>query len=133
MTFLLDTQAFLWSAMAASKLPASIQQILKDTENEICVSAVCFWEISIKYALGKLDLKNVRPGQMPEVATEMRFVLQALDPLDAASYWQLPKTLHKDPFDRMLVWQSIRQNWTLVSRDRELTAYEPAGLKLVLF
>ena len=133
MTFLLDTQTFLWSAMAASKLPSSVQDILKNPENEICISAVSFWEISIKYALRKLDLKGIVPGQMPAVAAEMRFAIQPLDAMDAASYWELPKTSHKDPFDRMLVWQSIRQNWTLLSSDAELKLYESAGLKLVLF
>ena len=64
MKYLLDTHIFIWSLVNTSKLSKQIKLILSDTNNKIFVSAVTFWEISIKYQLGNLELKNFRPDDM---------------------------------------------------------------------
>ncbi len=61
MKYLLYTHAFLWSLFEVRKLPANIQYIIADKRNEVYVSVVSYWEISLKYAIGKLELNGVKP------------------------------------------------------------------------
>ena len=49
----------------------------------------------------------------------------------AASFYHLPRTTHKDPFDRMLIWQAIREKMVLISKDRKIVAYEDFGLRIL--
>jgi PIN domain nuclease of toxin-antitoxin system len=81
--------------------------------------------------LGKLDLAGVTPDELPSVATQMRIAIHPLLAEDAASNHRLARTAHKDPFDRMIVWQCLRRQWTLISADRELEPYRNFGLELL--
>ena len=69
MTYLLDTHSFLWAIFVPEKLSRSARETIRDQENEVAVSVVTFWEISLKYALGKLDLVKVKPED-PQVSDE---------------------------------------------------------------
>jgi PIN domain nuclease of toxin-antitoxin system len=95
------------------------------------VSVVTFWEISLKFALGKIVLHGTTPQELPDAAIHMGFTLLALAPQDAATFHHLPRLQHKDPFDRLLVWQSIRQHLTLLSKDTDLRQYQPHGLQVL--
>ena len=131
MNYLLDTHTFLWAAFDPSHLSRSANLAITDYENTIAVSVVSFWEISLKFALGKLELKGVSPDDLPDTASRMGFDLLELHAEDAASFHALPRGNHKDPFDRMLVYQAIRQHKTLISSDADLTQYIPNGLKVL--
>jgi PIN domain nuclease of toxin-antitoxin system len=128
---LLDTHSFLWSAFEPGKLSRTACQSLTDIENTVYVSAVTFWEISLKLALGKLSLRNTTPEQLPAAATRMGFVLLPLTSEEASTFHRLPRREHKDPFDRMLVWQAIQRNLVLVSVDSGLNDYGAQGLTLL--
>jgi PIN domain nuclease of toxin-antitoxin system len=56
MTGLLDTHTFLWAAMRPGKLSPQVRAIILDMTNSICVSAVTFWEVALKFSLGKIEL-----------------------------------------------------------------------------
>jgi len=131
MNCLLDTHAFLWAAFEPKRLSRTAHQAVTDPDNSIMVSVVSFWEISLKFALGKIDFKGVSPDDLPDTALRMGFNLLELHAEDAASFHGLPRGSHKDPFDRMLVYQAIRQHKTLVSADPDLAQYRPNGLKLL--
>ncbi len=131
MNFLLDTHTFIWSAFDPTQLSRSAFQAISDSDNNIAVSVVSFWEISLKFALGKLELKGVAPDDLPDTASRMGFDLLNLHAEDAASFHELPRGTHKDPFDRMLVYQAIRQHKTLISADSNLAHYKLNGLKLL--
>ena len=120
-------------ALADSKrLSASAANFLRDRQNEVFVSVVSFWELSLKVSLGKLSLTGVSPDQLPGYALSMGFTLLPLAADTACTFHQLPKIgKHRDPFDRMLVWQAIREDLALVSPDRAMSAYEACGLSLV--
>ena len=79
-----------------------------------------FWEISLKSALGKLTLQGCRPDSLLEAAQAQAFKLLPLSPEDASTFHHLPRTRHKDPFDRMLIWQAIRGSRTLITQDSEI-------------
>ncbi|MDA0836234.1 MAG: type II toxin-antitoxin system VapC family toxin [Planctomycetota bacterium] len=131
MSYLLDSHTFLWTAMKPSNLSRKAKSIIADSVNDIWISTISFWEISLKYKLGKLELNGVAPEYLPELAEEMGLSILELGAMDSSSYHLLPIEAHKDPFDRMLVWQAIRNGLTLVSKDREMVDYSKPGLKLL--
>lgn len=128
MTYLLDTHSFLWSAFTPKKLSKKARGAIMDPGNDILVSAVSFWELSLKYELGKLTLTGTSPDQLPEVATTMGFGLLSLDVDEASSFHRLPRDIHKDPFDRMLVWQAISRSVPIITKDPDLKTYTAQGL-----
>ena len=130
MNCLLDTHAFLWAAFAPRKLSRKAREAILDPENEMFVSVVSFWEISLKYAMGKIELSGVAPEDLPDAARRMGIEVLGLDSEDAASFHKLPRAAHKDPFDRMLVYQAIRSHKRLISCDAALAVYAPQGLEL---
>ena len=132
MKYLIDTHVLLWLLFRPNKLLATQLSILVDPENTIYVSSISFWEISLKYGLGKLDLSGVLPKDLPEYAKKMDIKVLDIQVEEFATYYQLPSIKkHKDPFDLMLIWQAINNNLVLVSVDSKFRAYLDHGLKLL--
>jgi PIN domain nuclease of toxin-antitoxin system len=61
----------------------------------------------------------------------MNFKTFNLNADDAASFYHLPRTPHRDPFDRMIIWQAIREKMTLISKDGNIPAYQKFGLSIL--
>jgi len=130
MRCLLDTHSFLWAIFSPEKLSRSARERITDPENSVAVSLVTFWEISLKYALGKLELVDTKPEDLPGAAEDMGIDILQVSPHEAASFHNLPKLAHKDPFDRLIIWQAIQQKMTLISKDKEFKDYRKLGLKI---
>ncbi len=105
--------------------------MITEPDNRILVSSISFWEISLKFALGKLELVGCLPKELPLIATQMGLERIAVDADHAASFCQLPRQIHKDPFDRMLVWLAIQKHWVLISKDQHIANYAEHGLRIV--
>jgi PIN domain nuclease of toxin-antitoxin system len=116
MNCLLDTHTFLWAAMYPEKLSCHARATILDAANDIHVSVMTFWEVSLKFALGKIELQGTTPEELPDAAIQMGFTLLTLAPQDAATFHQLPRFQHKDPFDRMLIAQADRSRATIRKR-----------------
>lgn len=129
MIALLDTHSFLWAAIAPEKLPAKVRRVIADPAQEIHVSTVSFWEISLKFVLGKLELSGCTPEDLVTVARDMGLDIVAPTPEEAAGFHRLPRQAHRDPFDRMLIWQCLCRSWTFVTKDGALADYTAQGLK----
>lgn len=129
MNCLLDTHAFLWSVFAPDKLGRKARAAISDGGNEICLSSVSLWEISLRYSLGKLTLEDCTPEDLLPIAADMQLTLIAPDAEEAVSFHRLPRAAHRDPFDRMLAWQSLRRHLVMITRDAALPAYRDAGLE----
>ncbi len=129
--YLLDTHYLLWTVADTKKLSKKINNIITDPENTIVVSTISFWEVSLKYALGKLDISGFLPEQLPQACAEMGFYIEPLSPIDSSSYHQLNASFHKDPFDKMLIWQAISNKYTFISNDQTIQKYQSFGLRLV--
>ena len=123
MNCLLDTHTFLWAAMDPEKLSRRARVTILDAANDIHVSVVTFWEVSLKFALGKMALQGTTPEELPDAASQMGFTLLALAPQDASTFYQLPRFQHKDPFDRILICQAIAGGMTILTPDSHISRY----------
>lgn len=130
MIALLDTHSFLWAIIEPEKLSPRVRSAVADTDNEIYVSTLTFWELSLKYALRKLELTGTTPEQLVDAAHAMALGIAAPSAEEAASFHRLERSAHRDPFDRMLVWLCLRRDWTLVSHDLALESYCSLGLRI---
>jgi PIN domain nuclease of toxin-antitoxin system len=130
MKYLLDTHYMLWAIMDSKRISKKLKNVITDPENEIIISSISFWEISLKSALGKLHLQNINPQDLPELCEKMAFSIEPLHASVCSSYHQLSATYHKDPFDRMLIWTAITNNYTLVTADEVVIKYKSEGLKI---
>jgi PIN domain nuclease of toxin-antitoxin system len=133
MKYLIDTHIFLWSLFSPEKISVHVAQIIKECGNRIFVSTITFGEIALKFSLNKLELEGITPDALPEIANKMSFEILNLSAEDAASFYRLPRITHRDPFDRMLIWQAIREKLVLISKDSKNTAYEDYGLRILPF
>ena len=131
MNYLLDTHTFLWAAFSPARLGARAKKEIRSAENGICLSTISFWEISLKFALGKIELKNCKPDDMPGIAAQMHIEIIQPTAQETASFYKLPKVKHKDPFDRMIIWQAIQQPLVLISKDANFPEYQEFGLKVL--
>ena len=128
MTGILDTHSFLWAAIAPEKLSAKVRLLVADKNNEIFVSTITFWEISLKVSLGKLELTGCEPQDLVEISRQMALTICAPSAEESARFCRLPKVAH-NPFDRMLIWQCLENRWTFITKDRYLDPYRAIGLQ----
>ena len=132
MIFLLDTHTLIWSIINSEKLSKNAKETISSKNNEICVSIVSFWEISIKTQLKKFSFGNLQVNEIPKYVRSMDFAIIDLNENEAITYSDLPrKENHKDPFDRMLIWQAITRDMTLISKNKYFEQYKKYGLKLL--
>ena len=131
MNYLLDSHAFIWAVIAQDKLSRNAAPIIENSENEIFVSHLSFWEISIKQELGKINLHGSSPEEFSGWCEKLNFKVLPLSLHDVTTFYRLPRSTHKDPFNRMLVWQAINRQFTLISKDKSLQLYSSQGLKIL--
>ena len=86
MTCLLDTHSLLWCLFPGGRLSQTAKKIVMDTDNGVWVSVVSIWEVALKYALGKIDLKGALPDEFPDSIKKAGFELLALSPQAAAGF-----------------------------------------------
>jgi PIN domain nuclease of toxin-antitoxin system len=132
MTYLLDTHYMIWAITDTNKLSKKLKEILTNPDNQIIVSAISFWEVSLKSSLGKLKIKGFSPEDLPNFCLEIGFDIESLSAEDSSTYHKLKAAHHKDPFDRMLIWQAISNDYTLISIDGNVKKYVSEGLKIYI-
>lgn len=122
MRALLDTHAFLWWLLDDRALPRRARAAIADENNEILVSAVSAWEISIKFQQGKLPNAARFMTDLAGAIAGEGFSSLSVTIRDGQSAGSLPPH-HKDPFDRMLVAQALAGPLTIVSNERMFDRY----------
>ncbi|MDE0374895.1 MAG: type II toxin-antitoxin system VapC family toxin [bacterium] len=122
MDLLLDTCTLLWW-VNGDELSPDAQHAIADPGNRVWISAVSIWEIAVKQSLGKLEL-----GGDLDAVIEEDFLQLPVTFAHARQVARLPLH-HRDPFDRMLIAQARSEEFTLVTRDRQLAQYAVRLLK----
>jgi len=130
MTYLLDTHYMLWAIADSKRLSKKVKTIITHPSNQIIISTVSFWEVSLKSSLGKLEISGFTPEDLPEICLQIGFDIKTLSPEDSITYHRLKATYHKDPFDRMLIWQAIQNAYTFISEDEQVKKYKSEGLRV---
>jgi PIN domain nuclease of toxin-antitoxin system len=125
---LLDTHVLLWAAASSKRLSREARDLLEDEANDVYYSAASIWEIAIKSLLRRKDFR-IDPGTLVAELPAMGLIELAVSGAHAAGVARLPH-LHRDPFDRLLVAQSIAEPLTLVTNDAILERYS-ASVRLV--
>lgn len=120
--YLLDTCTFIWLATTADRLSAPARQIIESEGTAILLSAVSAWEISLKHGTGRLDLPEPPSRLIPRLRTHYDIEALSLDEASTLRVATLP-SLHKDPFDRLLVCQAIEHGLTIITPDSSIGQY----------
>lgn len=130
MAWMLGTHALLWALFEPARLGRKTRAVLNGPLNKVIVSPISCWEISLKFGLGKLELPGTDPSEIPSAARELGLTEEPLSSEILSTFHQLPYAPdHRDPFDRLLVWQAILGKHTLVSKDRAMVFFKDHGLK----
>ena len=128
MKLLLDTHLLLWAAGSPDRLPDAARGLLEDPQNEPIFSSASMWEVAIKHGLGRgdfrIDARLLRRGLLDNGYGELVVTSEHAVALDS-----LP-SIHKDPFDRILIAQSMVEGITLLTAD-PLVAQYPAPIRMV--
>ena len=124
MKLLLDTHIFLWYVAGDPQLSTTVQNKIRDPNNQVYLSVVSVWEAVIKHELGKLSMFM---PMSPEVYLPMQrqvLNIQTLD-INESALLHLPKLppLHRDPFDRILICQAMQHGLTIVTVDAMISKY----------
>jgi PIN domain nuclease of toxin-antitoxin system len=125
---LLDTHLLLWAAAQPEQLSPAARMLLDDAQNELLFSAASLWEVAIKRGLARtdfrLDPRLLRRGLLDNGYDEL-----AISGEHAVAVDGLPP-IHKDPFDRLLVAQSMVEGIVLLTTD-PLVAQYPGPIRTV--
>lgn len=122
MSLLLDTHTFLWFIQGSSNLSDVARDLIEDPENERFLSVASLWEMSIKVSIGKLVLGM----SLTELVTSQIYgnaiKLLSIQPEHLDELSKLPFN-HKDPFDRLIIAQSLAEKVPIVTKDNAFGSY----------
>lgn len=122
MRALLDTHAFLWWTTDDARLSDQAREIFADARNELFFSAASGWEIAIKAALGKVEVPEDLEKFMAEQLSRNAVQVLPIHLSHALRVYTLPNH-HRDPFDRLLVAQSLIEKVPILSADPYISRY----------
>lgn len=128
MKLLLDTHLLLWAAGQPRRLSPKARALIVNEEAELLFSAASLWEVAIKHALGRDDFRTdarlLRRGLLDNGYTELPIVSEHVVATES-----LP-SIHKDPFDRILIAQATVEGVTLLTNDSVVAQY-PGSIQAV--
>ena len=127
---LADTHVFIWFVEDNPRLSPTVRTLLMDPLCEVWFSIASAWEMTIKAAQGKLDLGQPLKTLLPTQLAQNRFRLLPVELSHLDVLGTLPLH-HRDPFDRLIIAQSIAEEMPLLSADNAFEAYVPLGLTLL--
>ena len=123
MKYLLDTHAFFWLISNDKRLSKNENALMRDHSNELYFSSASAWEISIKVGLGRLSVQDEMESFLLDQLSENGILPLPITIPHAAYISKLPG-IHKDPFDRILIAQSVIEEMPQLSRDRTVKKYD---------
>ncbi len=121
MKLLLDTHLALWWLIDSQRVPAAAREMVESATEPVAISRASLWEMAIKISIGKLKIDLPRFVKMAEasgfdwldIKNEHLLAVAALPLFDD----------HRDPFDRLLVAQSLAEPLVLLTGDAKLARY----------
>jgi PIN domain nuclease of toxin-antitoxin system len=120
---LVDTHLLLWVVASSRRLPRDARTLILDAANEVFYSAASVWEVAIKSTLRRQDFR-ANPTVLVRALAHSGFSELPVTAAHAVRVASLP-AIHRDPFDRLLVAQSLAEPMTLLTNDAVLRGYGP--------
>jgi PIN domain nuclease of toxin-antitoxin system len=122
MNFLVDTHLLLWASTDRRKLPLTAYKLMADERNILWVSAASIWEVAIKHSLKRPDF-DIDPGPLRAGLVQMGYQELSIESRHIMCLVGMPYH-HTDPFDRLLLAQSISDGLVLLTSDQDLSRYD---------
>ena len=122
MRYLLDTHVFLWMAAAPDQLTARVREIVRQKTNRLHLSAASGWEIALLQKLGRIQLPDEPRRFIPEAIQQLHIIPLPIEFSTAISAAELP-LFHRDPFDRILIAEAIKEKMVVLTRDKKFREY----------
>ncbi|MCX7114696.1 MAG: type II toxin-antitoxin system VapC family toxin [Gammaproteobacteria bacterium] len=119
MKYLLDTCVLLWALQGDVAKLGRFSSIIQNEKNIIIVSVVSYWEIVIKQSVGKLEI----PDHFLTEIEALGFLWMNMELKHVDTLKTLP-LIHHDPFDRLLIAQSLADDLCLLTYDQKILQYE---------
>lgn len=119
---MIDTQAFIWFVENDKHLPVKIKRLLEEPTHTIIISIASLWEMAIKISLDKLHLSCDIEEMISKIYLNGFEILPIL-PLHVIRLSKL-EFIHRDPFDRIIVSQSLSEDLQIVSSDKIFDEYD---------
>lgn len=123
MKYLLDTHAFLWFIAGDERLSTNARALIENDNNQLFLSLASIWEMAIKKSLGRLILPEPFADFIIEQISVNGFHLLGITFSHVSKIGTLPFH-HRDPFDRLIVCQSITENLPVISKDQFFSSYD---------
>jgi PIN domain nuclease of toxin-antitoxin system len=118
MRLLLDTHVVIWWYQEPKRIKNSTIALISDRNNSVFVSDVVIWEMVIKTSLGKLKtLENL----YKEIENDFDAMPIKTNHIHGISSLEF---IHHDPFDRLLIAQSVIENIPLITSDKQINRYD---------
>lgn len=118
--YILDTHTLLWFFDGDERLSSPAKDIIQ-TEDNVYVSIVSFWEIAIKQSIKKLKLEN-SPSELIALTEQQTINILQISPKHLDVIKTLEK-IHNDPFDRLIVAQAQCEDMTIITKDLAIPKY----------
>ena len=119
---LLDTHAFIWWASEPKQLSKTAITLCQDRNNTLILSVASVWEIQIKTQIGKLKLNSPLNELIKKQKRINDLLILPIELEHVLKLGNLPD-YHKDPFDRLIIAQSIAEKLIIVSKDSVMKKY----------
>lgn len=122
MRALVDTHALYWYVEGDPQLSATALTIIQHAANEVLISPASYWEMAIKVSIGKWQLNRPYEDFIDLVVNKYAFTVLPILATHTARLIGMP-FYHRDPFDRLLVAQSLAEQVPIIGNDTLLDAY----------
>ena len=134
MRILLDTNVAIWSVCDTDKIPDSALELISDVNNDVFISLVSVWEIAIKN-ISKPNKIPINEKDFIRYCYKLgfQFLPMKLNHIISLRYLKLKKRdfVHKDPFDNIIVAQSISEGIELLTSDKLLSNYDHDNITII--
>jgi PIN domain nuclease of toxin-antitoxin system len=119
--YILDTHTLIWFMEGNTFLSTNAQKAIEDEENIKYVSIVSLWEIAVKISPGKLTLKKEFKSFLYDLSqTNIKILPITISHIIRVSTLEF---IHKDPFDRLIICQSLEEDFKIIGKDQNFPLY----------
>jgi PIN domain nuclease of toxin-antitoxin system len=122
MKILLDSHAFLWFVLGDKRLSLPARLAIEDLNNQRLISIASLWEIAIKFSKGRMQFTEPFELLIPRELQQNRIEILGVELSHVERLVQMPFH-HNDPFDRIIIAQSLVEHIPIVSTDIEFSQY----------